>query len=184
VDQATATSAHPIRLRPDVPYRTFGALVSAGFRRYSTYRQATVAGISTNVVFGFLNCYVVLAVAAGNDGTAAGYGAGQLATYVWINQGMLATVGAWGDTELAERIRSGDVVSELMRPIHPVLTYLCNDLGRAGELVARLAALAPLRDLSVVEPDIEDVVARPVRRAEGQECSMTSTAQVSGSSAS
>ena len=30
----------------------------------------------------------------------------------------------------------------------------------AGELVARLASLAPLRDLAVVEPEIEDVIAR------------------------
>ncbi|MEN3307937.1 MAG: viologen exporter family transport system ATP-binding protein [Micromonosporaceae bacterium] len=32
--------------------------------------------------------------------------------------------------------------------------------GGTGELVARLASIAALRDLSVVEPDIEDVVAR------------------------
>lgn len=132
MDQATATSARPIRLRPPVPYRTFAALVSAGFRRYSTYRQATVAGICTNVVFGFLNCYVLLAVAAGNGGTAAGYRPGQLATFVWINQGLLATIGTWGDTQLSDRIRSGEVVSDLMRPVHPVIMYLCNDLGRAG----------------------------------------------------
>ena len=30
----------------------------------------------------------------------------------------------------------------------------------AGELVARLAAVASLRDISVQEPEIEDVVAR------------------------
>jgi hypothetical protein len=30
----------------------------------------------------------------------------------------------------------------------------------AGGLVAALAGLAPLRDLSVIEPDIEDVIAR------------------------
>lgn len=39
------------------------------------------------------------------------------------------------------------------------LTYRLVGAG-AGELVARLAAVAPLRDLSVVEPAIEEVVAR------------------------
>ena len=39
------------------------------------------------------------------------------------------------------------------------LTYRLTGAG-AGELVARLAAVASLRDLSVVEPAIEDVVAR------------------------
>jgi ABC-2 type transport system ATP-binding protein len=40
------------------------------------------------------------------------------------------------------------------------LTYELADGGSAGELVARLAAGASLRDLAVLEPAIEDVVAR------------------------
>ncbi|OLE26385.1 MAG: hypothetical protein AUG44_13150 [Actinobacteria bacterium 13_1_20CM_3_71_11] len=112
-----------------VRYRTFTALVRAGFRRYSTYRQATVAGLFTNVVFGFLRCYVLLAVA----GTAAtGYDLRQMATYVWVSQGLIATVGLWGDSELADRIRTGDVVADLLRPVPPVVSYLATDLGRAG----------------------------------------------------
>ena len=51
---------------------------------------------------------------------------------MWIGQGLIATVGLWGDTTLATRIRTGDVVSDLLRPIHPIVTYLATDLGRAG----------------------------------------------------
>jgi viologen exporter family transport system ATP-binding protein len=40
------------------------------------------------------------------------------------------------------------------------LTYQLSDGASAGALVARLAAAAPLRDLAVVEPAIEDVIAR------------------------
>jgi ABC-2 type transport system ATP-binding protein len=40
------------------------------------------------------------------------------------------------------------------------LVYQLADGAAAGELVARLAALAPLRDLTVEEPAIEDVIAR------------------------
>jgi ABC-2 type transport system permease protein len=112
--------------------RSFGALIGAGFRRYSTYRQATIAGIFTNTVFGFLNCSVLLAVVHARGGPVAGYSASQLVTLVWINQGLLATVGGWSDVGLADRIRSGDVVADLLRPIHPVLNYLGGDLGRAG----------------------------------------------------
>jgi len=39
------------------------------------------------------------------------------------------------------------------------------DGATAAELVARLAAVAALRDISVLEPDIEDVVARLYTRA-------------------
>src|SRR5262245_42531367 len=101
VDLGTATSAQPQWLRPPVPYRTCAALFSAGFRRYSTCRQATLAAVFTIPAVGFLNGYVLLAVAAGNGGSAAGYGRAQLATFVWVSQGMLGTVGLWGDTELA-----------------------------------------------------------------------------------
>jgi ABC-2 type transport system permease protein len=112
--------------------RSFVALIGAGFRRYSTYRQATLAGLATNTVFGFLNCYVLLAVAHARGGPVGGYSATQLVTLVWINQGLLATVGLWSDIGLADRIRSGDVVADLLRPIHPVVNYLGTDLGRAG----------------------------------------------------
>jgi ABC-2 type transport system ATP-binding protein len=40
------------------------------------------------------------------------------------------------------------------------LTYLLGDGVTAGELVARLASAGSLRDLAVLEPEIEDVVAR------------------------
>lgn len=113
--------------------RTMVALGRAGFRRHATYRQAAVAGAFTNAVFGFLHLYVLLAVAAGTGtGLAGGYDASQLATFVWVGQGLLSTVGMWGWTELADRIRSGDVVGDLLRPIHPVANYLAADLGRAG----------------------------------------------------
>jgi ABC-2 type transport system permease protein len=112
---------------------TFGALIRSGFRRWSTYRQATIAGAFTNVVFGFLRCYVVLAVAAAaTDNSAAGYDAAQLATYVWVGQGLLSVVGLWGWTELADRIRTGEVAADLLRPVPPVVSYLAADLGRFG----------------------------------------------------
>lgn len=117
-------------------FRTYVAIVVSGFRRYSTYRQATVAGAFTNVVFGFLRLYVLLGVAAGTGlGMAAGYDGRQLATFVWVGQGLLMVVAMWGWTELADRIRTGDVASDLLRPINPVASYLAADLGRAGHAV-------------------------------------------------
>ncbi|MEU5564663.1 ABC transporter permease [Micromonospora musae] len=115
-------------------FRTFWAIAASGFRRYSTYRQAALAGIVTNTVFGFLRCYVLLAV-AGAAGSAAGYDRRQLATFVWVGQGLLTVVQLWGWTELADRIRTGDVVGDLLRPVHPVTAYLATDTGRAGYAV-------------------------------------------------
>jgi ABC-2 type transport system permease protein len=108
-----------------------GAIAASGFRRFATYRQATFAALVTNIMFGFLRTYVLLAVAA-VGGVVAGYNGAQLAGYVWAGQGLLGVVMFWGWTDLSDRIRSGDVVTDLLRPIHPVVSYLAADLGRAA----------------------------------------------------
>nr|WP_231929254.1 ABC-2 family transporter protein [Micromonospora inositola] len=94
----------------------------------------------TNTVFGFLRCYIFLAV-AGAAGTVAGYDRAQLATIVWAGQGLLAVILLWGWTDLADRIRTGEIASDLLRPVHPVTSYLATDLGRAG--FASLSRLLP-----------------------------------------
>jgi ABC-2 type transport system permease protein len=115
--------------------RVYAALASAGFRRYATYRQATVAAAFTNSTFGFLRCFVLLAAADATGGTVAGYSGTRLATFVWISQGLLGTVGLWSPAEYAERIRSGDVAADLLRPVDLVGQQLATDLGRAGYAV-------------------------------------------------
>jgi hypothetical protein len=57
VGVVTATAVDDTLRNLLVQTRTYGALVRSGFRRYATYRQATVAGAVTNSVFGFLRCY-------------------------------------------------------------------------------------------------------------------------------
>jgi ABC-2 type transport system permease protein len=110
---------------------TFFAIAASGFHRHTTYRQATVAAAATNSMFGFLRASVLLSI-AGGAGLVAGYDAEALATYVWFGQALIGVVGMWGFTELAERIRSGDIVTDLLRPVHPVTNYLAADLGRAA----------------------------------------------------
>ncbi len=130
----TATVPGPGSPNVTAHMRTFFAIAVSGFRRYATYRQATVAAAVTNSMFGFLRSYVLLAV-TGAVGVAAGYGSAQLASYVWLGQGLIGVVMFWGWTDLADRVRTGDVVTDLQRPIHPVTSYLAADLGRAGHAV-------------------------------------------------
>jgi ABC-2 type transport system permease protein len=110
----------------------YAVLAAAEFRRYATYRQAMVAAMFTNSVFGFLRCYVLLAASVGAGGVAAGYSGARLATYVWVGQGLFGVVNMWSAPELADRIRTGEVVADLLRPVDPVWQYLSADLGRAG----------------------------------------------------
>ena len=86
----------------------------------------------TNSVFGFLRCAVLLAVVDASGGAVAGYDWPQLATFTWVGQGLIGTVMLWGPTEFADRIRTGDVVIDLLRPLDPVWQQLAADLGRAA----------------------------------------------------
>ena len=62
--------------------RAYLAFAVAGFRRHSTYLQATVAACVTNSVFGFLRAAVMLAVLAAGGSVIAGYDAPKLMTFV------------------------------------------------------------------------------------------------------
>jgi ABC-2 type transport system permease protein len=106
-------------------------LIRAGFRRYATYRQAVLAGLATNVVFGFMRCAVLLTVFAGSA-SVSGYDPSRTVTFVWIGQGLIAVVLIWGNADFGERVRSGDISIDLLRPIDLQAALLAEDLGRAG----------------------------------------------------
>ncbi|HMI94700.1 MAG TPA: ABC-2 family transporter protein [Polyangiales bacterium] len=105
--------------------------MAAGFRRWSTYRLAALAGMSTNLVFGFMRCAVLLTVF---DGAArvAGYDPSAAVTFVWVGQALIDIVLAWGSTQFGERVRSGDIAIDLVRPWDLQLALLADDLGRVG----------------------------------------------------
>ena len=109
------------------------AVAVRSFRRYSTYRAATIAGIFTNCVFGAIISYTYIAVWTQNP-TAGGYDVKDAVTYAWLGQAMIMTVAVWsgGATDdLAARIKSGDVAIDLYRPVSLLGWYLASDLGRA-----------------------------------------------------
>ncbi|MFZ2502799.1 MAG: hypothetical protein WAW88_09040, partial [Nocardioides sp.] len=110
------------------------AIAAASFRRYSTYVAATLAGVFTNSVFGVIYSFVYLAIWRQHP-QAGGYDATDAVTYVWIGQALLMTVALWGGgttDDLAERIRTGAIGTDLHRPVGLVRWYLVGDLGRAA----------------------------------------------------
>ncbi|MGY0232556.1 ABC transporter permease [Longispora urticae] len=84
----------------------------------------------TNSVFGFLKCYVFLTVAAGAGGVVLGYDRSQLATYMWVSQGIIGVINVWGQLDLVQQIRTGDVVSDLLRPIDLMWAAAATESGR------------------------------------------------------
>ena len=111
--------------------RSAWILARAGFRRYSTYRLATLAGLTANTVFGLIRASILLTALASAGTTIAGYTPAQASSYVWWGQGLIASVGLFGWSEVADRVRSGDIAVDFARPLDPQLAYLSADLGRA-----------------------------------------------------
>ncbi|MEP7330837.1 MAG: ABC-2 family transporter protein [Terracoccus sp.] len=117
---------------------TFWILVRAGFRRHSTYRLALLAGMVTNSVFGVIRASVLLAALASAGADIEGYDPATAVAFVWWGQALLGTVNLWGFQEVNDRVRTGDIAVDFLRPVDPQLAYLAGDLGRAGiNLVAR-----------------------------------------------
>ncbi|MEU3598461.1 ABC-2 family transporter protein [Streptomyces sp. NPDC006798] len=113
--------------------RLYGVVAVGGFRRYAAYRMATVAGVFTNTVFGFIIAYTYIALWDQRP-QLGGYGIEQALTYVWLGQALLAACAMMGggfENELIERIRTGDIAVDLYRPADLQAFWLAADLGRA-----------------------------------------------------
>lgn len=96
--------------------RVYAEVGRQTFRRMTAYRGATAAGLFTNTVFGFLLAYVLMAVYQERP-EVGGFDAVDAVTFTFLSQGMIMTVGMFGDAEMTERIRTGDVVTDLYRPV-------------------------------------------------------------------
>ncbi|HEU0287414.1 MAG TPA: ABC-2 family transporter protein [Nocardioidaceae bacterium] len=111
-----------------------------GFRRYSTYRAATLAGVFTNSVFGVIIAYTYIALWDVRP-SLGGYDIDQAVTFAWIAQALIAPVAIFGGfvvDELAERVRTGAAAIDLHRPVSLLGLRLAEDLGRAAyHLISR-----------------------------------------------
>lgn len=123
---------------------TYLRLVAAGFRQQSAYRLAALAGLVANATFGFLKVAILFATVEAAGGELRGYDVGTMSAYVWLSQGLLGSVNLFGRTEMAERIRTGDVVVDFLRPLDVHAAAVATDVGRG------LFALLPRGVPSVV----------------------------------
>lgn len=129
-------AATQLRPPPDTggTARLYLAVASGAFRRYSTYRAATLAGAFTNTVFGFILAYTFLALWQARPGLG-GYDQSEAVTYIWVSQALLVTVAVWGggfQDDVQDRFRSGDIAVDLYRPVDFQGWWLATDLGRAA----------------------------------------------------
>jgi ABC-2 type transport system permease protein len=111
--------------------RLWWEVARRGFRRYATYRWATFAGVFTNTVFGFIRAYVLIALFAAVP-HVAGYDRTDAVTYTFVVQGLIMPLYLWGWLEIAETVQTGQIATDLYRPLDYQLYWLFQDLGRAA----------------------------------------------------
>ncbi|WP_371518718.1 ABC transporter permease [Kitasatospora sp. NBC_01300] len=130
----TRTARPPDPTGPLPVLGLYAAVARGAFRRYSTYRAATVAGAFTNTVFGIILASSFLALWQARP-DLGGYDQSQAVTYIWVSQALLVTVAVWGggfQDDLQDRFRSGDIAVDLYRPVDFQGWWLATDLGRAA----------------------------------------------------
>ena len=106
-------------------------LVAAGFREQSRYRLAALGGLVANATFGLLKVAILFATVEAAGGELAGYDAATMSAYIWISQGMLGSVNLMGRVDIAERIRTGDVTVDFLRPLDVHTAMIAHELGRS-----------------------------------------------------
>ncbi|MFG1613884.1 ABC transporter permease [Nonomuraea wenchangensis] len=95
---------------------------------------AALAGAFTNSVFGILRAYILIALWQARPGLA-GYDLTDAVTYCFVTQALIAPMQLFGGgLGLPERIRSGDIALDLVRPAPLQLWTLAEDTGRAAYL--------------------------------------------------
>lgn len=112
--------------------RLSGELVRYGWRRQTTYRGATVAGLFTNSVFAFIQGAVLLAAIRGAGGNIGGYDTTRALTYTWLAQALIGPIGVFRWSDIADRVKTGEIATDFSRPADLQHWFLAIDLGRAG----------------------------------------------------
>lgn len=111
--------------------RLFWELARLSFQRQLTYRAAAMAGLTTNVFFGFLRAAVLIAL-YNQRPAVAGMSLEEAITYTGFTQAIIAYMSIFGWYEVMHSVYSGEVATDLLKPMNYFSFWLAQDLGRAA----------------------------------------------------
>jgi ABC-2 type transport system permease protein len=112
--------------------RLYYEIALRSFRRATTYRSAYIAGVLTNAFFGALRSFVYIAL-YGAGASVAGFSLSDAISYTWVTQSLISIGAGWIiSRELTQSIKTGDVVTDLMRPWNFYGYWLSQSLGERG----------------------------------------------------
>ncbi|HET7771571.1 MAG TPA: ABC-2 family transporter protein [Chloroflexota bacterium] len=113
--------------------RLYWEIGKRAFQRQLAYRTANLAGLVTNIFFGYVRAAVLLAAFEGSGAAAvAGYDAAGIVTFTWVTQAFLMVINLWGGMGVSETIQTGAVVSDLSKPFSYLGYWLARTLGQSA----------------------------------------------------
>jgi ABC-2 type transport system permease protein len=110
--------------------RFYFEVARTAYRRQLIYRWANLAGLLTNIFFGAVLSYVMIALFHAKP-VAAGYNVQDALRYIWLVQAMVMVVLTFGWYDLMLTIRSGEVVSDLSKPCDFYWYWFSREVGRS-----------------------------------------------------
>ncbi|MFZ5915623.1 MAG: ABC transporter permease [Chloroflexota bacterium] len=133
--------------------RLFWELVKLSFQRQLTYRAATLAGLATNFFFGMLRA-ALMAALYGARQEVAGISLTEAITFTGLSQATIGYLSLFHWYDVMNSVHSGDISSDLLKPMGYFTFWLGQDLGRAAvALLVRgltiLLAYAVVFDITV-----------------------------------
>lgn len=105
-------------------------LVKNSFKVQLNYRTALIAGLLTNIFFGFLRAALLFALYNGQT-EVNGMTIDAAVTYVAISQGLIAFLSIFGYFDVMRSVYSGDIAGDLVRPAGLFRTWMGRDLGKS-----------------------------------------------------
>ena len=121
--------------------RGYVALGSARLRAMLQYRAVALAALATQVFWGLLRL-MILDGFYGSAPAASDFSSAHYVSYIWLGQALFGLFPLGVDPVAAERIRSGTVAYELLRPLDLYANWTISAIGwRIGRTVFRAAPL-------------------------------------------
>ncbi len=109
----------------------FWRVAWTSFKQQTTYRAAMAAGLVTNLFFGILRAAVMTALFTYTATTQkGGMDLAASINFVGISQALIAFLIIFGSTDLMRTVYSGEVGSDLLRPLSLFSYWMARDLGK------------------------------------------------------
>lgn len=120
----------PVHSALPTAMRLFIEITLASIRRQLTYRATIFAGLLTNYFFGIFRIVVLVAL-YGDRETVAGVSVDGGITYMVLIQATIAYLSMFSWFDLMQSVYTGEIVTDLLKPLSLYTSWMARDLGRA-----------------------------------------------------